>query len=68
MQNENKEEIKEIKEKTEEDKAYEKILEENKEEVFQEENQSVRIYIYGNKGNVMVNKYYNDVIPSIFII
>ena len=60
VQNENKEEIKEIKEKTEEDKAYEKILEENKEEVFQEENQSVRIYIYGNKGNVMVNKCYND--------
>ena len=35
-------------------------MEENKQEEFKSENQSVKIYIYGNKGNVMVNKYYND--------
>ena len=35
-------------------------MEENKKEEFKSENQSVRIYIYGNKGNRMVNKYYND--------
>ena len=34
-------------------------MEENKEEI-KNENQSVKIYIYGNTGNVMVNRFYNE--------
>ena len=59
-QNEENEEKKENKGKSDEDKVYEKILKKNKEEIIQEDNQSVKIYIYGNRGNVMTNKYYNE--------
>ena len=57
-----KKEGKGVKEKTVDEKKYEEILKQNKEkkEDFKGENQSVKIYIYGNKGNVMVNKYHND--------
>ena len=59
-QNEENDEKKENKGKSDEDKVYKKIMKKNKEEIFQEDNQSVKIYIYGNKGNVMTNKYYNE--------
>ena len=57
---EEKKENEEIKEKTEEEKQYEEILKENKENEYKVENQSVKIYIYGNLGNTMINKFYND--------
>ena len=34
-------------------------MEENKEEI-KNKNQSMKIYIYGNTGNVMVNRFYNE--------
>ena len=58
-ENEEKKENEENKEKTEEEKKYEEILEENKEEI-KNKNQSMKIYIYGNTGNVMVNRFYNE--------
>ena len=57
---EEKKEEDEKKEKTEEEKQYEEIMKENKEAEYKVENQSVKIYIYGNLGNVMINKYYKD--------
>ena len=57
---EEKKENEEIKEKTEEEKQYEEILKENKKNEYKVENQSVKIYIYGNLGNTMINKFYND--------
>ena len=52
---ENKEENKENEEKSEEEKK-----EENNQETFKIENQSVKIYIYGNKNDVLSNKFYKD--------
>ena len=59
VKEEEKKEEEEIKEKTEE-KKNEVNEEENKEGEGKGENQSVKIYIYGNSGNIMANKYYSE--------
>jgi flagellar biosynthesis GTPase FlhF len=63
---EEKEEEKEEEEKEEEKEEKDEKKDENEEknaenvENFKSENQSVKIYIYGNKNDVMCNKYYSE--------